>query len=88
MSDINARLAKGMGEHYAAAMYDHANADPADVSWNGVPVKGWREGYAEGCKDMAETVTRLLALETANLEAFKTTIFESYKAERDRLEKD
>jgi hypothetical protein len=80
MSDeLIARLADGVGEHFAAAMHDHESANPEDVGLHGVPIKAWREGYAEGCKDMGGTVLRLLALDEAGTKAFQARALASLK---------
>lgn len=50
------KISKAMGELYGAAAKDVEAADPADVGLNGMPVRGWREAYLEGCKDMADRV--------------------------------
>lgn len=49
-----------IGEQVAAAKHDWDAADPSDVGLNGVIIKQWREGYFEGCKDIAHTVVARL----------------------------
>ena len=54
MDDVLAKLAEQIGGLCGAARYDWLSADPSEVGLDGVPVKGWRDGYFEGCKDMAD----------------------------------
>lgn len=54
------KIAEFMGELCGAARHDFVSADPADVGLYGIPVRGWREAYFEGCKDMAEGITAQL----------------------------
>lgn len=53
-------VASYIGSLYAAAKHDLESASPGDVGLDGVSIVGWRQGYLEGCKDMAEgIITRL-----------------------------
>jgi hypothetical protein len=54
------KIAEYMGELCGAARHDWTIADPSDVGLNGVPIKGWRAAYFEGCKDMAEGIASRL----------------------------
>lgn len=79
MAEIDlAPIAKYIGELYAGACKDHREADPSWVDICGQSVKGWRDGYREGCKDMAEGVAGNLP--EASREDFKRLVGEAYMA--------
>ena len=52
MSDELARMAHRAGKMHAAAHHDYEEASWDWVGLYGVPIKHWREAYAEGCRDM------------------------------------
>ncbi len=64
------KLADKVGGLCGAARADWSAANYEDVGMNGMPIKGWRAAYDEGCRDMAGAV--LSALPEACHEAFRT----------------
>lgn len=52
-----------IGEQVAAARHDWETCDPGDVGLHGVNIKQWREGYHEGCKDVAQIIVGRLPKE-------------------------
>lgn len=78
MQDELERMAKGIGEMYAAAVTDHAEAGPEEIGLEGVHIKTWRKAYAEGCKDMAEKVGSFVPISDQAM--FKIAVLESFKA--------
>lgn len=66
--DLDA-LAMKIGELCGAARHDWSTANYEDVGLNGMPIKGWREAYFEGCTDMANMV--LAAMPVEDQDAFK-----------------
>ena len=72
-----------IGEQVAAARHDWETCDPADVGLNGVVIKQWREGYYEGCKDVAQIMVGRLPKEHQEYAGRK--IRESFKAETEKL---
>lgn len=54
------QIAEFMGSLCGAARHDWVDASPEDVGMHGVPIKGWRHAYFEGCKDMAEGIAARL----------------------------
>lgn len=62
------KLASKVGELCGAARHDWSVASYADVGMNGMPIKGWRAAYDEGCRDMAGAV--LSALPEEHRQAF------------------
>lgn len=51
-----AKIAEAIGELYAAALSDYAAVGYEEIGLHGIPIKVWREAYAEGVKDMAGNV--------------------------------
>jgi hypothetical protein len=76
-------IAKLIGEMMAAATHDLKTADPSDVGMNGVPIRAWREAYAEGCKDMANKVVSGFA--TEQFATAKQNVMEAFHAEMEKL---
>ncbi len=77
MRDDLKKVAAGIGELYAAAMHDYQIASWNDVGLHGVPIKVWREAYAEGCKDMATAVGA--RLDDADKDDFKAEVLAAIK---------
>lgn len=72
-----------MGELVAVARSDWETCDPGDVGLNGVVIKQWREGYYEGCKDIASTIVNRLPKEHQAYAGRKVT--ESFKTKTEKL---
>lgn len=74
----------GIGKLMAAATHDLKTADPSDVGLGGIPVRAWREAYAEGCRDMANKVSTSLP-ESMHPE-IKQAVMTAFNEEFARLE--